>query len=538
LISYDSVAIALSRDTIFKSTQTGSLQYGPDCKLYITGEQHLHVLENPNQIGGGANFLENEVALLGRYAGEGLPNYVAGEQCYHISDQTICISDTLKLEYFDSCLNSITWDFDDEASSTNIQTTNQAQHIFSNTGLYFIKLKARYAGDTLNFFARIKVIAPPPANGFLPDSLFNCTDGALSANFDLGEFSYQWTNGYDSEYVIFDSAGLYSLTLSNQCGIAVDSVRIVFLGQPSVSLPADTSICENVTLQISPKIAGAQLSYNWWRGDTSISISIALNYDEIIWVEVSNRCGTDRDSMQIKSLSSPDVSWFSDSILCGLATPIVPNPASDNATYFLVADSVDGDTLNPWEIRIDSLYFLIGLNTCDTLLRQAHLSPNNIIAISSSDETICDDPITISADWPESSYLWNTGETSSTIEVDEPGSYSATVTNGSCSLSLTKNVLLNPDCDSVDCKFFFPNVLSPNADGINDLFRISNSCENEVFDVFIYNRWGVNLIQQRCSGYFSWDGYTNGTRAPDGTYYLVIQNEGKSLNGYFTLLRD
>jgi large repetitive protein len=69
--------------------------------------------------------------------------------------------------------------------------------------------------------------------------------------------------------------------------------------------------------------------------------------------------------------------------------------------------------------------------------------------------------------------------------------------------------------------YFVPNVFTPNADGVNDVFFITNSgmqnlhCE-------IYDRWGV-LIYEWDTTTGGWDGHTtSGNEATDGVYYFVV----------------
>ena len=75
----------------------------------------------------------------------------------------------------------------------------------------------------------------------------------------------------------------------------------------------------------------------------------------------------------------------------------------------------------------------------------------------------------------------------------------------------------------------FPNVVTPNGDGINDLFVIKNLLEGNAFpknSLYIYNRWGVLVYQVEDISSISdfWD--PNKTNSPDGTYFYRFTAKG------------
>ena len=67
------------------------------------------------------------------------------------------------------------------------------------------------------------------------------------------------------------------------------------------------------------------------------------------------------------------------------------------------------------------------------------------------------------------------------------------------------------------------NGFSPNGDGMNDRFVIKGIENYPNNQVYIYNRWGVEVYKTK--GYTNdngWDGSWIGTYLPDGTYFIVI----------------
>jgi len=100
--------------------------------------------------------------------------------------------------------------------------------------------------------------------------------------------------------------------------------------------------------------------------------------------------------------------------------------------------------------------------------------------------------------------------------------------------------------DLQDCPIYFPNVFSPNNDGINDSWDIYTGPEFSTtsMQVAIYDRWG-NVVY-RYSGTSEmmkgWDGAFKGRSAPAGVYTVAIQfldraGQPALLSGDVTLIK-
>ncbi len=100
----------------------------------------------------------------------------------------------------------------------------------------------------------------------------------------------------------------------------------------------------------------------------------------------------------------------------------------------------------------------------------------------------------------------------------------------------TAVVNLTIDCAAVEIF----NAVSPNGDGINDTFFITNIQARPDNRLQIFNRWG-NLVFDRKSYQNDWDGTWNGKNLPDGTYFYVLEiNENgreQVYRGYLELHR-
>lgn len=83
----------------------------------------------------------------------------------------------------------------------------------------------------------------------------------------------------------------------------------------------------------------------------------------------------------------------------------------------------------------------------------------------------------------------------------------------------------------------YPKFFTPNADGINDRWRIPFSLKEPDMNVAIYDRYGKLLITFG-SNYEGWDGTLNGRPLPSTDYWFVVtRQDGRELRGHFSMLR-
>lgn len=95
--------------------------------------------------------------------------------------------------------------------------------------------------------------------------------------------------------------------------------------------------------------------------------------------------------------------------------------------------------------------------------------------------------------------------------------------------------------DSLIVRVFteFPNTITPNDDGVNDVWNIPGIADYPNAEVKIFNRWGTEVFSS--TGYNEpWDGSRNGDKLPAGSYFYIIDyNESgmENLNGTVNIIR-
>jgi len=110
-----------------------------------------------------------------------------------------------------------------------------------------------------------------------------------------------------------------------------------------------------------------------------------------------------------------------------------------------------------------------------------------------------------------------------------------------CTTTLTVEIRVENTID-----IYIPNVISPNGDGINDIFEItSNHLDLTVNRFIIFDRWGNNVFSQQnvqISDLLPWDGKLGNKEVSDGVYVYLLtltSKEGEPIlkAGDITLIR-
>jgi len=107
-----------------------------------------------------------------------------------------------------------------------------------------------------------------------------------------------------------------------------------------------------------------------------------------------------------------------------------------------------------------------------------------------------------------------------------------------CNPAGCDTAVVNLIIDCAEVEIF--NAVSPNGDGINDTFFITNIQARPNNRLQIFNRWG-NLVFDRKGYQNDWDGTWKGQNLPDGTYFYVLEINENGRNqvhrGYLELHR-
>lgn len=201
IIQYDLKANSISSSAFvvnkndYSSTPI-SLQLGPDNKIYVSliYSPKIAVINQPNVLGVGCNFLNSSIDLGGKICRSGLPTFV---QSFFVLSEikytNSCLGETTSFSLNDSqTVTSATWNFGDGTTSNAINPT----HIYAAAGKFTVAVMATGASGTGLKTKDIVISVVPTATK--PNNLLICdsnNDGLYS--FDLTTQNTAILNGQD-----------------------------------------------------------------------------------------------------------------------------------------------------------------------------------------------------------------------------------------------------------------------------------------------------------------------------------------------------
>lgn len=121
---------------------------------------------------------------------------------------------------------------------------------------------------------------------------------------------------------------------------------------------------------------------------------------------------------------------------------------------------------------------------------------------------------------PPYSYLWSTGQTGHEVINLEPGIYTLKIEDATGTDTLLQFTIIQAECELSPQIFF-----TPNDDGINDTWGISNGIFFSNALILVYNRLGQKVFE--FSGTYTsteqWDGKDIlGVPLPTSTYFFIV----------------
>ena len=351
----------------------------------------------------------------------------------------------------------------------------------------------------------------------------------LAANYDQagaqGQTTvYHWNTGDETDSIEVLTAGLYSVditTTSDETGLACsgsDSINIGIFERPVINVEdLDLSGCAPLNLRIENNSTPEDSYFEWYIieyddfGGSRVAYSSTVN-DPVFQI---NEPGT--YSLLMK-MTTPD--GCVDSLSLWNSIVVNPQPIAEfEADPAISMLSVNGGVVN-------------FINYAD----QSVVTGGNGSFYWDFDDGTID-----SVNFAEPHTFTTWGDYNVTLHVES---------NSGCSSEITHTIVIESD-------LIFPNVITPNGDGINDVWAIENLNTNinpEDPDgyrnnrLMIYDRWGKKVYDAKNYDTYAKDGTVypgehifDGSGLSDGVYYYSFHYKGKAktitFNGSITIVR-
>ncbi len=398
----------------------------------------------------------------------------------------------------------------------------------------------------------VLITEPPVITAVITDSAdVSCggvCDGSatVAASGGTAPYFYLWNNpaaqtgsyadslcmGLDT-VVITDANGCSTSATVTISGPAV--LTAVITGSTNISC---NGLCDgSATLTASGGLA--PYSYLWTNGDiTAIADTLCAGIFTVTITDANTCTATDSTIITEPALLTATITNSKD--VCETACDGWATLTTSGGTGSYVYIWSNGDTTATADSLCAGKYILAVTDTngciaADSVVIVSDTQPPN--ADAGNDTAICTGESLILTASGGGTYLWNTGETASSITASPSANttYTVTVTNIACFDTDTIIVRV----ESCDCETIkpIPQVITPNADGRNEVFEIPNITIFPENELTVFNRWG-NVVFSRNSYSNDWKGESNGgDDLPDGTYFYIIDLGKEKCQGYIMIHR-
>ena len=265
-----------------------------------------------------------------------------------------------------------------------------------------------------------------------------------------GYSSYLWNTGATSQCLSVNTSGTYSVTAINSgsssvCGTTANQT-ISVIPANSCSIVGSSSFCAGGSSQLCA--TSGMASYSWSNGATSQCITVTVPGSYSVTYVNSSGCSS-TCSKNITEKPSPTCNITGNTQICpggstelcvtaGMLSYVWDNGARTDFPCITVS--------SPGNYGVT----VIGQNGCSSsCITTITTIQSGTCSITGSDGTICQGQTsTISAPTGYQTYSWSNGQTTRSINVSSPGTYTVTLTNtvsgGTCVSSCSQTIVSNP----------------------------------------------------------------------------------------------
>jgi predicted outer membrane repeat protein len=273
--------------------------------------------------------------------------------------------------------------------------------------------------DTINV-----VLNPLPVVALGNDTAI-CDGADLLLDAQNAGAAYQWNTSDATQIISVTTAGSFDVVVTDANGCKnTDTINVALNPLPVVALGNDTAICDGADLLLDAQNAGAAYQWNTTASTQTINVTTAGSFDVV--VTDANRC-VNTDTINVALNALPVVALGNDTAICDGST-LTLDAMNSGGTYLwnngAITQTLDVSVAGAYDVMVTDV------NNCsnsDTI--QISINPLPVVNLGNDTTLFPNIILTLNAANAGATYLWNTGATTQTIDVDENGTYIVNVTD-------------------------------------------------------------------------------------------------------------
>ncbi len=284
-----------------------------------------------------------------------------------------------------------------------------------------------------------KIISDDPVNIAFTGSLNVCPQKNTTLGITGNYSSYKWSTGSNSPSITVGQ-GNYTITATNSNGCTgLAGVTINAYNQPVVNISGNASYCQgtNLTLATTPTFS----SYSWSTGAVAATINASGTATYQVTVQDGNGC-TATATKNITEFPNPKPNITGSTSICTGSSTLLDAGNVYNSYLWSTGETAKNIIIS--QVGTVSLT-VTDARGCKGSDSKAITSNGNLVFSISGTPSFCNGKsTTLDAGAGFSTYIWDTGETTRTIQASSEKNYAVTVSNGLCTGSSSISVVRSP----------------------------------------------------------------------------------------------
>ena len=330
-----------------------------------------------------------------------------------------------------------------ESNYTIVNTTGEGPVLYNVSGLdggtaYTYRFFVQKDGVTYRGLDKTFSTVQCSLDGNVVSSSASLCDGdtvtysITPTSTNATSYQYEWSTGEHTNNISVTDDATYTVTVTDNFGCSIVRSKQMTLYPAAVaSITGSTVICGNNGTTLT---ANGGTYYSWNTGSAQRSITVNQPGTYIATVQTVYGC-TANDTVEVVAFANPVI--YGNTVFCsgGYTMLSVTGGETYQWSTGATSSSINVNEAGTYSVTASTSNGCSGSASVTVIQNQASdvtISGNTVIC--SGIET----SLTASSG---TDYLWSTGETTQSISVNNPGTYSVTVTNSNgCSNSATQTV--------------------------------------------------------------------------------------------------
>ena len=247
-------------------------------------------------------------------------------------------------------------------------------------------------------------------------------------------YQYSWSNGSHSNAIGITTDATYTVTVTDNLGCQVTASKQLTLYPAAVaSISGSAVLCNNNSTTLT---ANGGTTYLWSTGSSQRTITVSQPGTYVTTVTTVYGCSAS-DSVVVTPFANPSI--LGEATFCSGGYTTLTATGGDSYQWSTGATSatINVNTAGNYSVTASTENGCSGSTSVNVVENQP------AIVTITGNSVICNETGTTLTATSGASYLWSSGETTQSINVNNPGSYSVTVMNANgCSGSSSQTVTM------------------------------------------------------------------------------------------------